>query len=152
MLYVSHALDEVARLASHLVLLREGRVLAHGATASMLARLDLPLTEGDAATTILTATVTAHDAATHLSTLAFDGAVLHLINAQPPALGSQRRLRIQARDVSLSLQPRSTATSSTACRPRCSPCVQTAPATPWWPCVRAAPRCWRASASTLRSS
>ena len=104
-LYVSHALDEVARLASHLVLLREGRVLAHGATASMLARLDLPLTEGDAATTILTATVTAHDAATHLSTLAFDGAVLHLINAQPPALGSQRRLRIQARDVSLSLQP-----------------------------------------------
>lgn len=104
-LYVSHALDEVARLASHLVLLRAGRVLAHGDTASMLARLDLPLTEGDLATSVITATAIAHDAATHLSTLAFDGGALHLINAQPPALGSQRRLRIQARDVSLSLQP-----------------------------------------------
>ncbi len=101
----SHALDEVARLASHLVLLRAGRVLAQGATATMLSRLDLPLSQGDTATAVIDARVLAHDAATHLSTLAFDGGHLRLITPQPPVVGSQRRLRIQARDVSLCLQP-----------------------------------------------
>ena len=104
-LYVSHALDEVARLASHLVLLRAGRVLAQGATATMLSRLDLPLSQGDTATAVIDARVLAHDAATHLSTLAFAGGHLRLITPQPPVVGSQRRLRIQARDVSLCLQP-----------------------------------------------
>ncbi len=41
--YVSHAIDEVARLADHLVLMDAGRVLADGPLADMLARLDLPL-------------------------------------------------------------------------------------------------------------
>ncbi|MDH0361714.1 molybdenum ABC transporter ATP-binding protein [Comamonas aquatica] len=104
-LYVSHALDEVARLASHLVLLRAGRVQAQGATATMLSRLDLPLSQGDTATAVIDARVLAHDAATHLSTLAFAGGHLRLITPQPPVVGSQRRLRIQARDVSLCLQP-----------------------------------------------
>ncbi len=42
MVYVSHALDEVAQLADHLVLMAQGRVLASGALADMLSRLDLP--------------------------------------------------------------------------------------------------------------
>ena len=47
--YVSHALDEVARLAEHMVLLSAGRVRASGPTAELIARLDLPLAQGDAA-------------------------------------------------------------------------------------------------------
>jgi molybdate transport system ATP-binding protein len=40
--YVSHALDEVARLADHLVLLEKGRVIASGTLNETLSRLDLP--------------------------------------------------------------------------------------------------------------
>ena len=37
-LYVSHSADEVARLADHLVLLDDGRVLAQGGLHEMLSR------------------------------------------------------------------------------------------------------------------
>ncbi len=46
MLYVSHAQDEVARLADHTVLLDAGNVLASGPIQETLARLDLPLAMG----------------------------------------------------------------------------------------------------------
>ena len=42
MFYVSHSPDEVARLADHVVLLAEGRVVAAGGLRETLARLDLP--------------------------------------------------------------------------------------------------------------
>ena len=42
-LYVSHAQDEVARLADHIVLLSDGQVLASGPIGETLARLDLPM-------------------------------------------------------------------------------------------------------------
>src|SRR3546814_8566992 len=48
-LYVSHAPQEVARLADHLVLLEEGRATASGPIGQMLSRLDLPLAMDDAA-------------------------------------------------------------------------------------------------------
>jgi molybdate transport system ATP-binding protein len=38
--YVSHAINEVARLADHVVLMQAGRAVAAGPTAQMLARLD----------------------------------------------------------------------------------------------------------------
>jgi ABC-type molybdate transport system ATPase subunit len=47
--YVSHSIDEVARLAQHLVLLDTGRIVAAGPTEQLLARLDLPLSAGDTA-------------------------------------------------------------------------------------------------------
>ena len=42
-----HAIDEVAQLAHHLVLMAHGRVTAAGPLADMLARLDLPVAFGD---------------------------------------------------------------------------------------------------------
>src|SRR5690606_9128409 len=42
-LYVSHSPDEVARLADHVVLMENGRVVASGGLSATLARLDLPL-------------------------------------------------------------------------------------------------------------
>ncbi|QXZ09421.1 molybdenum ABC transporter ATP-binding protein [Comamonas sp. Y33R10-2] len=102
-IYVSHSLDEVARLAQHMVLLDAGRVVAQGAVTDLLSRLDLPLAHGDIASSVVHATVQSHDAANHLSTLTFDGGLLQLVMAHPKPAGSQVQLRVQARDVSLSL-------------------------------------------------
>jgi len=104
-LYVSHSLDEVARLASQVVLLRQGRVAAAGDTARMLSRLDLPLAHGDTAAAVVPATVLAHDPQEHLTTASFDGGLLRLVGTQARAPGTAVRLRVQARDVSVALQP-----------------------------------------------
>lgn len=101
-LYVSHAPDEVARLADHLVLLAAGRVLAAGTTRELMTRLDLPLAHGDSAAAIIDAFVTSVDTAYHLSHAEFSGGSISLLN---PALkvGQRVRVRIQARDVSITL-------------------------------------------------
>ena len=108
-LYVSHALDEVARLAGQLVLLDAGRVLACGPTSALLTRLDLALAHGDTAGAIINATVLHHDPDDHLSTIGFAGGNL-FVPHQAVASGKPLRIRVQARDVSLTLQ-RQTGTS-----------------------------------------
>lgn len=101
-LYVSHAPDEVARLADHLVLLDAGRVTASGATRELMTRLDLPLAHGDAAAALIDATVSAIEPHWHMSHAEFSGGRVSLLN---PSLqvGQRVRVRIQARDVSLTL-------------------------------------------------
>ncbi|WP_404299771.1 molybdenum ABC transporter ATP-binding protein [Alicycliphilus denitrificans] len=100
-LYVSHSPDEVARLASHLVLLQAGRVTAQGPTAELMARLDLPLAHGDAAAALVQGRVAAHDVHDHLLTVAIQGGQLQLITHRPRMVGESVRLRVLARDVSL---------------------------------------------------
>ncbi|GAB1386521.1 molybdenum ABC transporter ATP-binding protein [Melaminivora sp.] len=104
-LYVSHAPEEVARLASHLVLLQEGRVTGQGSPAQLMTRADLPLAHGDAAAALVLGQVQAWDAADQLLSVAFDGGLLHLACglARPP--GQAVRLRVLARDVSLARCP-----------------------------------------------
>lgn len=103
MLYVSHAIDEVARLSGHMVLLREGRVLAQGPTDELIVRLDLPLAHGDTAATVIAGTVLRHDAHDHITTVGFNGGQLLLVSPGPRTPGEPLRLRVQARDVSLAL-------------------------------------------------
>ena len=103
--YVSHALDEVARLAEHMVLLEAGRVRASGPTAELIARLDLPLAQGDAAATVVTGTVIEHAPQDHITCVAFAGGQLLLVSPQARAAGDTVKLRVQARDVSLALTP-----------------------------------------------
>jgi molybdate transport system ATP-binding protein len=101
-LYVSHALDEVARLADHLVLLERGAVRASGSIAELVTRLDLPLAHGDSAEAIVAATVAEHDADDGLSYLDSRVGRISLPRvALPP--GHAVRVRIRARDVSLML-------------------------------------------------
>lgn len=100
-LYVSHSSDEVARLASHLVLLQAGRVTAQGPTAELMARLDLPLAHGDAAAALVQGRVLAHDAHDQLLTVAIDSGQIQLASGRPRAVGESVRLRVLARDVSL---------------------------------------------------
>lgn len=101
-LYVSHAPDEVARLADHLLLLQAGRITAAGPTRELMTRLDLPLAHGDAAAAVLEAVVTHLEPAWQLAHLAFAGGQISL-PSQALQPGQKVRLRIQARDVSLSL-------------------------------------------------
>ena len=101
-LYVSHAQDEVARLADHIVLLK---ALASGPIGETLARLDLPMALGDDAGVVINGTVSAYDAHYQLLTLQLPASQLQMRVAHAPlALGKQLRFKIQARDVSLSLQ------------------------------------------------
>lgn len=99
-LYVTHSLDEVARLADTLVLIREGHVLAAGPLAEMLARGDLPLAARDEAAAVLEARVVRHDPARQLTELAAAGRTLLVpLLGQPP--GAEVRVRIPAREVIL---------------------------------------------------
>ncbi|TWO68400.1 molybdenum ABC transporter ATP-binding protein [Caenimonas sedimenti] len=104
MLYVTHAADEVARLADTLVLLDQGRVVAAGPLAGTLARLDLPPLLGDDTGVLLQGTVRALDARWHLAEVAFEGGALWLADSGL-AVGQAARVRVLARDVSIALQP-----------------------------------------------
>ena len=104
--YVSHAIDEVARLADHLVLMDAGRVLADGPLPDMLARLDLPVAFGDEAGVVLDAVIGARDAQWHLARLDVDGEACRLWTRDPgQEVGRHVRLRVLARDVSLTRTP-----------------------------------------------
>ena len=102
-LYVSHSAEEVARLADHLVLLEGGRVVASGAIADMLTRLDLPAFRGEEAEAIIEARVDSHDEEYHLTHLEFDGGRFHVTRTDLE-VGRIVRLRVLARDVSLTLE------------------------------------------------
>lgn len=100
-LYVSHAPDEVARLADHLVLMDQGKVVASGPLTETLCRLDLPPAFADDAGVVLITTLAVHED-DGLSRLDFPGGSIH-VSLRPEALGSRLRCRVHARDVSLSL-------------------------------------------------
>lgn len=103
MLYVTHSVDEVVRLADTLVVLAQGRVQTAGPAAQVLAQVDVPLRLGDDASTLLHARVAELDTRWHLAKLAFDGGSLWLADAGL-AMGAPVRLRVLARDVSLATQ------------------------------------------------
>lgn len=102
LVYVTHAVAEVARLADHLVLMEAGRVVAAGPATALMARLEGPLAQGEEAGVVLTCTLAARDERWHLATLRFDGG--ELVAPDPGhALGHRLRVRVLARDVSLAV-------------------------------------------------
>lgn len=103
MIYVTHQLAEVMRFADELVLLRAGRVLAAGALAELLVRPDLPLAHLADAGVILHGRIAAHDDEWHLSLIEVAGSRFAVARRpQPP--GTAVRLRVDARDVSITLE------------------------------------------------
>ncbi len=101
-IYVSHAFDEVARLADHVVLMAGGRALASDTLHAVEARLDLPLAQAELAGATIEATVGAHVDADALSRLDFPGGSLWVARLER-AIGARVRARVLARDVSLAL-------------------------------------------------
>lgn len=105
LLYVSHAQDEVARLADHLVLLSEGKALASGPIGETLARLDLPMAMGDDAGVIIEGQVSAYDPDYQLLSLQLPATEMNIrVTHARMTVGQALRCKVQARDISLTLQ------------------------------------------------
>jgi molybdate transport system ATP-binding protein len=102
-LYVSHATDEVARLADSLVILKAGKVFGNGPIQEMLTRLDLPLAHRRDAEALIEGTVSEIDTQFGLTIVECDLARFTVVgnNLIP---GKKVRLRIAAHDVSLTLE------------------------------------------------
>ena len=110
-IHVSHLPDEVAQFADFVVLIGSGGVLASGDVNEVFTRLDLPPAHDSDASSLVEAQVCGHDADYHLTRLAFPGGEL-LVALRPLAEGQKVRLRLAARDVSLTLQRQSGSNSS----------------------------------------
>ncbi|MEY4579854.1 MAG: molybdenum transport protein ModC [Pseudomonadota bacterium] len=102
--YVTHAPAEVVRLATRVVLLDTGKVLAVGPVHDLLTRPDLPLAHFEDAGALLEARVSEHAPQYHLTYVSVAGGRL-AISARPLAVGVQTRVHVRARDVSVSLDP-----------------------------------------------
>jgi len=101
-LFVSHAPDEVARLADYLVVMQSGRAIASGPLAETLARLDLPIQLGEDAGVVLEGRIAERDSHWHLARVACRGGDFWVRDGGH-AVGHAVRIRILARDVSLAL-------------------------------------------------
>jgi molybdate transport system ATP-binding protein len=99
-LYVTHALDEVAQLADSMVLIEAGQVIGCGPLSEIAARVDLPLAQRDDAEALLLCRVREHDPGRELTRLEGGGATLWVPLLDAP-LEAQRRVRIPAREVIL---------------------------------------------------
>ncbi len=103
-LYVTHNVDEAARLADRLVLMEEGRIINTGPLVEMLTTPAPGLAHGSDAGAVVTAIVGAIDETDHLARLDFPGGELQ-VSDRDLAVGATARVRIHARDVSLALAP-----------------------------------------------
>jgi molybdate transport system ATP-binding protein len=105
--YVTHAMDEVARLADHLVLMRSGRVEAAGPLARLMARTDLALSQQDDAGVVIEAQVAEHDPQHGMTRIGANGAggASLWVREAAVAVGAAVRARELARDVSVTRQP-----------------------------------------------
>ena len=103
MLYVSHSLDDVARLADDIVVVRHGRAVLQGSAFDVLTGLELPALAGSAPVgAVIAATIAGHRD-DGLTTLAFDGGTLFVSRLAEPA-GTRLRLRVRAEEIMLALE------------------------------------------------
>jgi len=102
MVYVSHTIDEVVRLATHVVLVARGRVVATGPVDEVFSRADLRAHTGRRfeASSIVDATVVSHRPDWHLTDVTL-GAARFSVPAVDAPPGTRLRLRIRAREVAL---------------------------------------------------
>jgi molybdate transport system ATP-binding protein len=100
-IYVSHALDEVARLANRVVLLDEGRVRAEGAPAEIFP--DAPMSETLSPQSILEGRMAGHEEYYGLSMAEIGGSIVTLQPVDLPE-GTPVRVRVAATDIMLALE------------------------------------------------
>ena len=104
MVYVSHQFEEVLRLATHLVLLESGKVVAHGSVGELSLRPELQAVIGaEQVGAVLDGTVrrAEADGSTELAV----GTGLLQVSIPGAAVGARVRLQVLARDVILAVQP-----------------------------------------------
>ena len=103
-LYVTHNLEEVTRLAPNMLLISEGKIAGKGKVEKLLERIDLwSVTERLAAGSVLNAEVKTHLSDWGMTILTVAGHELRIPAISTP-LGTFVRLRVQAKDVALATQ------------------------------------------------
>ena len=100
MLYVTHSVEELTRLADHLVALDKGQVTAQGPIGAVLTQVINPVLVGEDAGALIEGCIGAVDKQWHLSRVDFEGGCVWMRDAGLP-VGKAVRIRILARDVSL---------------------------------------------------
>jgi molybdate transport system ATP-binding protein len=99
--YVSHALPEITRLATTVVAMADGKVTADGPVEQVIGDLELsPAVASDQASALIAAEVLAHDARSDITTLRCAAGTLQTTRLDV-AVGAKVRLRVRARDVLL---------------------------------------------------
>ncbi|MDG1431590.1 MAG: molybdenum ABC transporter ATP-binding protein [Paracoccaceae bacterium] len=103
-IYVTHALDEVAQVADQVVTMEEGSVIAHGPVAEMLERPDMQGLSGRfEAGSILEGVISSHNTSLHLTQVDVGGLPFEMPHLDAP-IGTHLRLRVRARDVTLAIK------------------------------------------------
>ncbi|MAE70996.1 MAG: molybdenum ABC transporter ATP-binding protein, partial [Gemmatimonadetes bacterium] len=102
-LYVSHSMSEIARLADHVIWLESGRIRETGSPQQVLSRHDLAEATHDDPRSVIEATVSRHDHEYHLSELTSPLGPLY-VGGLDHVLGEPVRVQIHASDVSLALE------------------------------------------------
>ena len=102
-LYITHAMEEVVRLADSLVLIEAGRVVASGSLGEIAARGDLSFSLRDDAGAVIDTRVTSHDAQRQLTMLRAGDAIIRVPLIETPP-DQPVRLRIPAREVILAAE------------------------------------------------
>lgn len=104
LMYVTHSTQEMTQLADHLVLLERGSVKACGPLNEVLAQSGSPTAQGEQASSIIQATLSQQEPEHYLSQVRFTGGVLNIPYSPQLELQEALRLRIFARDVSISTE------------------------------------------------
>lgn len=102
-LYITHTIAEVMRLADNILLIDKGKLIGNGTLLEILTRLDLPLAHVYEAGVVIEAKVIEHDEEFHLTYLEFNGEKLSLGREDLP-LGAKVRVVLNARDISLAIE------------------------------------------------
>lgn len=102
-LYVTHSMEELTRLADYVVLLGDGQVRARGPISQVLSDPVFACAVGGEAGAVLSGVIREHDLHFHLTRVDLDGASLW-VRHRDLSVGARVRLHIHANDVSLSTQ------------------------------------------------
>ncbi|MGA9368584.1 MAG: molybdenum ABC transporter ATP-binding protein [Steroidobacteraceae bacterium] len=105
MVFVSHQLEEVLRLATHVALMEAGAIVAAGTLSDISLRPELRAIIGsEAVGAILDGTVGHIDTERGLADVQLGGGVLH-VSLQAASAGARIRLQLLARDIILATEP-----------------------------------------------
>tara|TARA_R110001583_G_scaffold194954_1_gene367829 strand:+ start:40813 stop:41910 length:1098 start_codon:yes stop_codon:yes gene_type:complete len=104
-IYVTHSIVEVARLADYLVAMRDGRIVAQGSLEETLADVNFPLQLGEEAGVVIDSQVRSVDQEWQLAEFALGQAQSIWLRNSDHKTSDKARLRILARDVSLASSP-----------------------------------------------
>lgn len=100
--YVTHSIDEVVRLADYIIVLKQGGLVAKGSVSELFSRIDLPFGISEEAGAVLECKVIEHERNWDLAHIAFDGGFLYVPDNQYP-LGENLRIRVLSSDISISI-------------------------------------------------